>query len=276
MQDFFEMSRGVAPRPTLALLFLLSVETQIHEEQKKPPTEILSAAMPTAGTRGNWNNNIGLPLSMLSMEPESRAGVFELGMNHPGEIEALCEVLRPQWGIVTAIGPAHIEFFGSVEDIAREKGALLQALPADGHAVLCCDDPFFEILRESVKCRLHTVSLKGDADFVLGCDRENSLLRVYEESGSETMSFHWAWPGEHNIQNAGYAIAVARAMGLGRGVIAEGLEAYRPLAMRWEVDDIAGLTVINDAYNANPLSMRAALKAFEEMEISGGRWPPDW
>jgi len=238
---------------------------------KEMLASILSEAMPTARTLGNFNNEIGLPLSLLAMDASSEAGVFEVGMNHPGEIGPLCEILRPQWGIVTAVGPVHIEFFDSVEGIAREKGELLRSLPAEGHAVLCRDDPLFDVLRDCVGCTLLTVSLKGDADYRVGSDRK--ILSVYERSSAETVSFEWIWPGEHNALNAGYAIATGRGMGLGWDVVERGLKKYRPLAMRWDVADVGGVKVVNDAYNANPLSMRAALKSFAEMEVAGRKWP---
>jgi UDP-N-acetylmuramoyl-tripeptide--D-alanyl-D-alanine ligase len=174
--------------------------------------------------------------------------------------------------VVTVIGPVHIEFFNSVEDIAREKGALLQSLPPDGHAVLCRDDPYFEVLRSYVGCTLHTVSMKGTADYVMGYDAYHDLLSVCETASSKEVSFRWSWPGSHNALNAGYAIAVARGMGVGWDVIGNGLDKYRPLSMRWDVEDVCGIQVINDAYNANPLSMRAALQSFEETNIAGSKW----
>jgi UDP-N-acetylmuramoyl-tripeptide--D-alanyl-D-alanine ligase len=107
----------------------------------KSTVKEMTAAMterkgPTARTRGNWNNDIGLPLSLLAMPAGTQFGVFEIGMNHPGEIENLCRILKPSWGIVTNIGPVHMEFFKSIDDIAREKASLLRSLPADGTAFI--------------------------------------------------------------------------------------------------------------------------------------------
>ena len=239
---------------------------------KEMTASILSEAMPTARTYGNWNNDIGLPLSLLAMDVESRAGVFEVGMNHPGEIAQLCQVLRPDWGIVTTIGPVHIEFFESVEAIAEEKAELLRALPADGHAVLCCDDPYFDLLRRSAPCPVVTVSLSGDADYIVDYLPESQSLTFRDASGGETQTISWPWPGRHNALNAGYAVAVGRGLGVSWDAVARGLGRYRPLPMRWDVDEANGVQLINDAYNANPLSMRAALSAFEEIPVSGTRW----
>ncbi len=239
---------------------------------KEMLASILAEAMPTAKTLGNYNNEIGLPLSLLSMESDSKAGVFEVGMNHPGEVEPLAKLLQPQWGVVTAIGPVHIEYFDSVEDIAREKGALLKSLPADGHAVLCSDDPYFDILRSYVDCALHTVSLEKPADYVVNYSAGSELLSVYESDASTDIKFNWKWPGEHNALNAGYAVAVARGMLISWDCITTGLANYCPLSMRWDVENVNGIQIINDAYNANPLSMRAALRTFEEAPISGNKW----
>lgn len=233
---------------------------------------VLSTVMPTAKTWGNYNNDIGLPLSLLAMAEDAKAGVFEVGMNHSGEIASLCKILRPKWGIVTAIGSVHIKFFNSVEDIALEKGALLKSLPSDGHAILCCDDEYYEILKSRVNCNLHTVSMGNDADYVVNYKSGVNQLSVYETKSSENLNCKWVWSGKHNALNAGYAIAVARVMGMGWHDIKKGLHNYRPLAMRWDVETINGVKVINDAYNANPLSMRAALQTFAENDTCENKW----
>ena len=126
---------------------------------------VLAAEAHVARTPGNWNNELGLPLSLLGMPVGTRSGVFEVGMSHPGELKSLCELLLPDWGVITRIGPVHIEFFDSVEAIAREKGTLLRALPANGLAFLNADDPFFPILREASRARVVSVSSKQSADY---------------------------------------------------------------------------------------------------------------
>ncbi len=120
---------------------------------KEMVADVLARRLRVARTRGNWNNAIGLPLSLLAMEPETRVGVFELGMNHPGELASLCRMLQPDWGLVTTIGPVHLEFFKSVEAIAAEKSTLLKSLPPGGVAVLRCDEPYFEMLRAAAPGR---------------------------------------------------------------------------------------------------------------------------
>ena len=107
---------------------------------KEMIADVLARKGATTRSRGNWNNDIGLPLSMLAMEPGEEFGVFELGMNHPGELAPLCDMLRPDWGVVTNVGPVHLEFFDSVEAIGKEKATVLQRLPADGTAVVSRDE----------------------------------------------------------------------------------------------------------------------------------------
>lgn len=240
---------------------------------KELTAQTVSASFRTARSVGNWNNQIGLPLSLLAMDPGTQVGVFELGTNHPGEIASLAAVLRPDWGIVTNIGAGHIEFFHSVQAIAEEKSALLQALPADGVAFLNCDGPWFELLRARTPCTVVTVSTCGPADYWL---RErspsNEALVVEERASGETFRFGLAVGGEAQAANALVAVAVARRLGLGRGVIEAALARRTEMSMRWQRSEVAGVQVINDAYNANPLSMRAALSAFAEERVVGRKW----
>jgi UDP-N-acetylmuramoyl-tripeptide--D-alanyl-D-alanine ligase len=238
---------------------------------------LLESRWPTARTLGNWNNAIGLPLSLLTLVPgHHRCGVFEAGTNHPGEIRALCDILRPEWGIVTNVGPVHIEFFKTLEGVAREKGALLESLPRGGLAILNRDTPLFDRLAKAVPCRLLTASLENsDADLraetkddLLG-DRQ--VLRVRERGGSVHV-VRLPVPGRHNALNALLAALAGREMGLSWAEMDEALAAYTPMSMRWQVQEAGGILVINDAYNANPLSMAAALQTFRNTPCRGKKW----
>lgn len=240
---------------------------------KEMTGQILAGALPTAMTRGNWNNRIGLSLSLLSIDSSARVGVFEVGTNHPGEIADLCGILSPDWGVVTNVGPAHMEHFGSIEAIANEKAELLRRLPADGVAVLNADDARFEMMKDACRCRVVTVSFAGEADYRGESEPGSSRTAVLREAaGGETFLLNNAVPGRHNLMNAALAVAVARLKGLDWAVIANGLASYRPLHMRWEERMIRGIRVVNDAYNANPASMRAALETFASEPAPGERW----
>ena len=236
---------------------------------------LLESTMPTARTKGNWNNEIGLPLSILAIPPGTRAGVLELGISHPGEMAPLCGIARPDWGVITNVGPVHLEFFGSVEDIVREKGELVRQLPVGGHAVLSVDDPSFKTLRELSSCDVVTTSLHRDvtADYVLMTHDNRSgecLVADRKEGGSHR--FRMLMPGTHNCHNALLAVAVARGLGVEWDRIAAAFERYVGPPMRWERQMVAGITVINDAYNANPVSMLAALHTFKELDVAGRKW----
>jgi UDP-N-acetylmuramoyl-tripeptide--D-alanyl-D-alanine ligase len=240
---------------------------------KEMTADLLASAAPTARTRGNWNNDIGLPLSLLAIEPSDRYGVLEVGSNHPGEIAALCECLRPQWGIITAIGPGHLEFFGSVEAIAREKAALLKSLPAAGLAFLSRDDAWFDGLLAASPCEVVTVSLDAEADYRARPDpAEGSRFVVEERTTGQRAEMKVPLPGRYMVANALWAVAVGRRCGLSWEAIRESLDRYRPLPMRWSRVVLCGVEFVNDAYNANPVSMHAALEAFAKMGVAGRRW----
>lgn len=239
---------------------------------KEMVADVLARRLKVARTRGNWNNDIGLPLSLLAMEPETRVGVFELGMNHPGELDPLCRMLQPDWGLITTIGPVHLEFFKSVEAIAVEKSTLLKNLPSGGVAILRCDEPYFEILRAAAPCRVITVALNGAADYLGSAPDARGQMEIREYASGEVCRLQTPLPGAHHAANILFAAAVGRAHGLAWDEIRAALEAYRSPPMRWERHNVAGVTVINDAYNANPVSMAAALRTFAELPVTGGRW----
>jgi UDP-N-acetylmuramoyl-tripeptide--D-alanyl-D-alanine ligase len=240
---------------------------------KEMTAQVLAARHAVAATCGNWNNDIGLPLSLLQMDAHTRFGVFEAGSNHPGEIKSLCAILQPDWGIVTNVGPVHIEFFGSMDAIAREKAELLKCLPAGGVAVINKDSAGYEILRASASCRVVTVSAKSGADYVCREWHAEARRAIVEEAMSgDRVDVELPLPGIYNMINAMEAMAVARAAGMEWQVIAGALRQFKSLPMRWEDQDICGVKVINDAYNSNPLSMKAAIQAFADMEMGGGKW----
>jgi UDP-N-acetylmuramoyl-tripeptide--D-alanyl-D-alanine ligase len=237
---------------------------------------MLAMTMPTARTRGNWNNALGVPLSLLGMSLADEIGVFEIGMNHPGELAPLCQILLPTWGVVTNIGPVHMEFFESVKAIALEKAEVLRALPENGTAVLNRDTQFFDLLRTAASGQVLTVSMQqADADY-LCVERSitaNGMLAVIREKATgQRHVIQIPVMGDHNIVNAMLAIAVARGHRVLWPDIRRALQYFVPQPMRWERKRIGGLTLINDAYNANPMSMRAALEAFRQMATTGRKW----
>ena len=240
---------------------------------KEMIADVCASLGPTARTRGNWNNDIGLPLSLLSAERDARFGVFEVGMNHPGELAPLCEILKPKWGVVTNVGPVHLEFFDSVESIAKEKAAVPASLSRDGVAVLDRDGPYYEILRGAAPCRVITVSLGLDADMSAEIHNPGEgLFTVRESATGDSMPFRLPVPGRHMIADAMFAIAIGRSLGVAWDVLARVLGSFKPLPLRWTRVMVNGVEVVNDAYNANPMSMIAALEAFSRAAALGRKW----
>ena len=226
----------------------------------------LATQFRTASTFGNLNNHIGLPMSLLGMEGDTECAVMEIGMNHPGEVGTLCSILEPDWGVVTNVGPVHLEFFDSVEAIAREKAVLLAR--SKSKVFLDADSRYFGILSSAAQCTAVTVSQKGSADYVY---KTGSSLVVEETGSGESCEVELQIPGEHIAYDAALSAAVARCRGIGWLDISKALSSYRPLPMRWEVHRLSGVTLINDAYNANPMSMRASIKAFLSQPVEGKR-----
>ncbi len=239
---------------------------------KELVAEALGAAGRTARTAGNFNNEIGLPLSVSELTGECAFGVFEAGISHPGEMGPLRDILMPDIAVVTRVGPVHIEFFESVRAIAEEKGALLEKLPADGFAVLDLDDEHFEALRERSSAPVVTCSLRRrEADYA-GDPQADGRLWVFERATGESAVVPLPPPGGYMAENALRAVAVARKCGVAWAALAEALGRVRPVGMRWAVEGVRGWTAINDGYNANPVSVRAALKAFVDWPVEGRRF----
>ncbi|MFD2092242.1 UDP-N-acetylmuramoyl-tripeptide--D-alanyl-D-alanine ligase [Blastococcus deserti] len=231
--------------------------------------QVLAAAGPTVSPPGSYNNDIGLPLTVLDADGETRFLVLEMGARGTGHIARLCRIARPEVGVVLNVGSAHLGEFGSPEAIAQAKGELVEALPEDGTAVLNADDPRVIGMAPRTRARVVAVGRGADADV-----RATDV--VLDESGRASFRLRAAGEehpvrlrvvGEHQVANALSAAGAALALGLPAGEVAAALSAAMPRS-RWrmEVDRRPdGVTVVNDAYNANPESMRAALAALAGM-----------
>ena len=239
---------------------------------KELVADLLATVGQTARTAGNFNNEIGLPLSVLGVDRSCAFAVLEAGISHPGEMASLRDVLRPDAAVMTTIGPVHIEFFASVRAIAEEKAALLEKLPADGFAVLDRDDEFFPILRARSSAPVVACSLADSAADYFGEGLPSGGLRVREKATGECAELPVPPPGGYMARNALQAVAAARKCGAAWAALAVALAAFRPVGMRWAVSVLAGWTAINDGYNANPVSLRAALAAFAAWPVSGRRF----
>ncbi len=234
--------------------------------------DLLATVGKTVRTAGNFNNEIGLPLSVAELTRDCVFGVFETGISHPGEMALLRDILLPDVAVATRIGPVHAEFFASERAIAEEKAALLDKLPADGFALLDRDDPFYDVLRAHAAAPVATCSLQDRTADYFGAVRNDGRLEVHERASGERGALPLPPPGGYMAANALKAVAVARKFGAAWPALAAALARARPVGMRWAVAPVGAWTAINDAYNANPLSMRAALDAFAAWPVSGRRF----
>lgn len=235
---------------------------------------VLGSRWTTAASARSFNNEIGVPLTLLAAPPDTGAAVIEMGARGPGHIALLCGIARPTAAIVTAVADAHIEMFGSLEGVARAKGELVEALPADGVAVLNADDPRVAAMAERTSARVLTYGV-GPASTaeVRATDvalddllRPQLVLRSPWGEAPVTLAVH----GAHQAANAVAAAACALALGLDLDDVVEALGRATISGMRMQVERApSGLVVINDAYNANPTSTRAALDALAALPVAG-------
>ena len=225
---------------------------------------VLGARYGVRASPASFNNEVGLPLTILGADDRTEALVCEMGSRGVGHIAMLCEVARPHLGIVTNVGVAHFELFGSRENIARSKGELVEALPSDGCAVLNADDPVVRTYGARSRARVLTFGTSPDAD-VRAADVElddEGRASFTILSGRERERVELSVPGEHMVANALAAAACGTALDVTLAECAAALKGARVSAWRMETFTTAGgVRVINDAYNANPTSMAAALQS---------------
>jgi len=230
---------------------------------------IFSTQGPTLATRGNYNNELGVPLTLARLDDSHQFAVIEMGCNRPGDIAYLAGIACPDVGVVTNAGPAHLELLGSVEGVARTKGEMFSALPAEGTAVINADDRFAPLWRKLAGDRRIISFGMGGAANVSGV-LSQGLGRVHTPAGD--FEFVPAMPGRHNFCNALAAAAAAVALDVPPTAIAEALAGMESLPGRLQVRrHPAGWQMIDDTYNANPASLYAALQVLAEMEAEA-RW----
>lgn len=267
---------------------------------KEMVAAILGERFVTLKNEGNINNRIGVPLTLLRMRSSHQAAVLEMGISRPGELRRLCEIALPQVGLITNIGPAHLETFGTIEAVAAAKAELLEALsPTEGLGILNRDDPFYSMLRSRTSGRVVTFGSNPESDVRVEDATEAGgpgairlhcrpgifgLARTRERSGRgdpaikkpnrfdrREVRIHLPVIGRHNAMNAAAAAAAALTLGCELEEVSRGLERFQPVAMRLELITWEGRTILNDAYNANPASMQAALETLSRFTAGGRR-----
>lgn len=234
-------------------------------------TAVLSQRFLVSSTKGNLNNHIGVPLTVLATTQEHEAAVWEMGMNHAGELAPLCEIARPKYGIITNIGTAHIEHLGSRDAIAEEKGTLARALPEDGILFIPANCDYHEFLRQRTKAALVPVGegrgIVRAENLRLEPDRSHFTLVIEGDGHAEVCL---PIPGRHMVTNALLAAAAGWKLGLPPCEIAAGLHEVKISGGRLARRVVNGVTIIDDTYNANPESMAAAIETLAEAPLPAG------
>lgn len=222
-------------------------------------------------TVGNLNNHIGLPLSILAATSRDQFAVWEMGMNHPGEIEPLARLAQPDLTILTGIGVAHIENMGSREAIAAEKGMLIRLTSPHGTVILNAEDDFTESIARLSPCDVFTVGLHSGELRAEGIEFDSEGSRFTLLHGSERVPAMLPVAGEHMVRNSLLAVATGLEAGLSLEECAAGLAKSRLTAGRLQTKAIRGMVVLDDSYNANPDSVEAALKTLARIPAQGRR-----
>lgn len=223
--------------------------------------QVLSQRFNGLRSKRNFNNEIGVPLTLLELNPDHEFAVIEMGARRVGDISTLCDIVRPEIGVITAISEAHLETFGSLDQIRQGKGELFEALPASGFGILGGDPRQVAGLVERSLCPVLRVGTDDGADLqATGVSFAGGRLSFHLEGANYELHV----PGKHFLNAALCAVAVAKEIGMTPEEIAAGLAGFQPVEGRANVERIGSWTVINDAYNASPSSMTAACEVLED------------
>jgi UDP-N-acetylmuramoyl-tripeptide--D-alanyl-D-alanine ligase len=222
-------------------------------------------------TEGNFNNLVGLPLTLLGLRKRDRVAVVELGTNHPGEIARLAKIAAADLAIVTSVAAAHLEGLRSMAGVAREKGALYQNLGANGAIAVNLDDPWVSRLGAKFTGKKITYGKRGQLRATNIRLRDAKGMAFTLQAGQRECQVRLNYLGRHNVSNALGAAALALGAGASLSAVRRGLAKATPYSMRMQLDSWQGVGIINDAYNANPASMLAALRTLSEVPCRGQR-----
>lgn len=223
---------------------------------------MLQGQHPGVRSRKNFNNEIGLPLSLLDIEPHHEFAVLELGAARVGDLARLARLAEPEIGVITAIGEAHLETFGSIAGIMQGKGELLEALPPGGFAVLPGDCPMLRAMARRAKCRVVFVGTGDDNDLRADAIEQTEAGLSFQLDGQ---GYRLPIFGRHNLTNALCAIAIGKEIGIAGSLLSESLAEFKPAAGRSHLSRIGSWTVMDDTYNASPTAFAAALQTLREL-----------
>lgn len=238
---------------------------------------VLGSLGPVLKSDASHNNDVGVPGTLLRLNLQHRVGVLEVGTNHPGELAPLVRLVAPRIGVLTSIGREHLEFFGDVSGVVREEGWLAELLPpAERGGVLILDgeSPWTGDLVQRARARVVRVGWRETQDWsaeVLAMDWSGTAFRVRTDRPGWSGDYVLNLPGRHSVPNALYALAVAAELGVDPAAARDGLAVFQPMPGRLNVRASAGVHILDDSYNANADSMRAALQTLSDLPCTGRR-----
>jgi len=245
---------------------------------KTTTKELIAAALrqrwAALWSEASFNNDIGVPLTLLSLEQSHQVAVLEAGTNHPGELAPLVKMIQPHYGVITNIGREHLEFFGDVAGVVDEEGWLAELLPAEGKLFVNGDDEWTDRLAQRTRATVVRVGVNDNNDWRvrrMRPDKQGVTFHVNAPRVEFDGEYRIRLLGRHQVVNALYALAVGAELGLDRGEIQRGLAECEPPEMRLQLWEVGGVRVLDDAYNANADSMRAALQVLKELPCKGRR-----
>jgi len=235
---------------------------------------VLRQRLATLWSEASFNNDIGVPLTLLRLERKHEAAVLEAGTNHPGELAPLVNMIEPRYGVITNIGREHLEFFGDVAGVADEEGCLAELLPAEGKLFVNEDDEWTGRIAERTRATVVRVGFADDNDWRvrrLRTDKQGVTFHVNAPRVEFDGEYRINLLGRHQVVNALFAVAIGAELGLDRAQIQRGLAECAPAKMRLQLWEVGGVRVLDDAYNANADSMLAALQVLKELPCKGRR-----
>jgi UDP-N-acetylmuramoyl-tripeptide--D-alanyl-D-alanine ligase len=235
---------------------------------------ILRQKLATVWSEASFNNDIGVPLTLLRLEKKHEAGVMEVGTNHPGELAPLLGMVQPRMGVITNIGREHLEFFNDLAGVAREEGTLAEQLPAGGVLFMNGDNEWTPQIVHRTRARAVRVGIGANNDWRASNIRlasQGVAFRVETSGADFSGDYRINLWGRHQVMNALLAMAVGAELGLSRAEIEKGLAECQPPKMRMQLWESNGVRVLDDAYNANADSMLAALQTLQDMPCKGRR-----
>ena len=233
---------------------------------------VLRQRFATVWSQASFNNDIGVPQTLLRFDQTHRAAVLEVGTNHPGELAPLLRMIQPKFGVITNIGREHLEFFSDLDGVAREEGMLAELLPADGKLFLNGDDVFTPALAARSQAQVVRIGFGERNEWRaqgVRLSKEGSTFRVTAAKEEFNGEYRTGLLGRHQVSNALFALAVGAEFGLTRDELQRGLGECKPAKMRLQLYEFNGVRVLDDAYNANADSMLAALQTLTDLPCKG-------